>query len=99
MSVIRYYSNCFFKVFARAIHALGRIGIDIFLQATKDGLSLRTVNAVSSAFANLTFMPQFFDEFHLTDSEDQLANTCKLSLKSCLGVFRNMKQVDTQFEG
>lgn len=80
-------------VLARAVNSFARIGNEIFLEASGNGLSIRTVNSTKSAFAMILFQPAFFTEFNIADSEDILANMCKLSLKSLLGVFKNMRLV------
>lgn len=82
-----------FSVLARAIQSFARIGDEMLLESNIDGLTLRTTNLSTSAFAIFTFKPNFFYEFVVSDSNDVEANSCKLLLKTCLGAFRNMKQV------
>lgn len=80
-------------VLARAIQSFARIGSELFIAANVDGLSLRTANLTKSAFAMILFYPDFFLDYNVRRDDDPLENQCKLSMKSCLGVFRNMKQV------
>lgn len=83
------------SVLAKAIHSFARIGNYLFMEATSKGLSLRTVNSTKSAFAMILFKVDFFINFIVKSSDDPFDNRCKLLMKSCLGVFRNMKQVNS----
>lgn len=93
----------FLVVLAKAIHCLSRIGHDLYVDATtSEGLTLRTVNKASSAFGQIKFNPIFFSSFEVSppgvhdDDLDRLnENKCKLAMRSCLSVFRNMKSVIT----
>lgn len=81
------------SVLAKVIHSFARIGIELYVKADAlSGLSLRTVNMTKSAFASINFNLDFFSSF-VAKSKNPDDNQCKLSMKSCLGVFRNMKQV------
>lgn len=72
-----------------------RIGPDLFIEATSNGMSLRTTNKSKSAYAIITFHTSFFIDYQITepDDNDEYANKCKISMKSCVNIFRNMKQV------
>ncbi|XP_076344819.1 cell cycle checkpoint control protein Rad9 isoform X3 [Tachypleus tridentatus] len=48
------------KVFGRAIHALAKIGEDIYIEPEKAGLFLQTVNSARSAYACFCLSPHFF---------------------------------------
>ena len=88
-----FLSYLFVLVLAKAIHSFARIGIELYVEAdARSGLSLRTVNMTKSAFAAIVFNLDFFSSF-VVKSKNPEENQCKLSMKSCLGVFRNMKQV------
>lgn len=80
-------------VLAKAIHSFARIGTELFLEATSTGLTLQTINLTKTSFATISFNSDFFSSFSAKSSGDPTENQCKLALKSCLGVFRNMKQV------
>lgn len=87
-----------FLVLTKAIHSFSRIGSELFIEAHQNGLSLRTVNNARSAFSIITFSPEFFTEYHSTTIADnpddiEFENKCKVSIKSCLDVLKNMKQV------
>lgn len=69
-------------------------------------MSVKTVNKTKSAFVLMLFQPDFFVNYQLsqrpTDPDDEAANEydnkCKLSFKSCLHAFRNMRQVGAELE-
>lgn len=83
-------------VLAKAIHSFSRIGCELYLEVdSHSGLSLRTVNMTKSAFASISFNQDFFSSFSVK-SKNIEDNQCKLSMKSCVGVFRNMKQVSDE---
>lgn len=84
---------CLDLVLAKAIHSFARIGCELYVEAdAHSGLSLRTVNMTKSAFSSILFNLDFFLSF-VVKSKTADDNQCKLSMKSCVGVFRNMKQV------
>lgn len=84
------------------MHSFARIGSDLFIEAQPHGLSIRTVNRTKSAFAMILFHRDFFTSYDMsvdnnhaaTDDVDDFANKCKISAKSCLNVFKNMRQVE-----
>lgn len=57
---------------------------------------MSTVNASKSAFAVIKFDRNFFVSFTVNEENSaQYENQCKLTIKSCLGAFRNMKHVES----
>ncbi len=87
------------KVLGRAVHCLGRIGEDLYLEPQSDGLALRTMNSARSAFTSFLFCPQFFTSYSQTtkrdergegDDEGKNAN-CKLPLKVSPPPFRDLR--------
>lgn len=83
------------RVLAKAIHSFARIGYELFLDATEDGLSIRTVSQAKSAFALIKFPPDFFEEYDVdTDGDDEFENKCKISVKATIGIFKSMEQVE-----
>lgn len=97
-------------VLAKAVHSFARIGNELFLEAQTDGLSIRTVNRTKSAFAMILFNQDFFSNYDMTPTAPPAAdametdastvvdsgfdNKCKVSVKSLLSVFKNMRQVE-----
>ncbi|KAG7332317.1 hypothetical protein KOW79_004151 [Hemibagrus wyckioides] len=80
------------KVFGKAVHALSRIGEDIWLDPLEKGLAVRTVNKTHSAYACFLFSPMFFQHYTSTSDQgqDNKSAKCKVSLKSVLPLFRSI---------
>ncbi|XP_067014883.1 cell cycle checkpoint control protein RAD9A [Anabrus simplex] len=93
------------KVLARAIHALSRIGDELYVEPEADKISFRSVNSSRSAYASFTFGKPFFAYYRsdvvegpqipASQEEDM---KCKISMKSCLPVFRSPNTLDKQVE-
>ncbi|KAK7145526.1 hypothetical protein R3I93_013301 [Phoxinus phoxinus] len=78
------------KVFGKAVHALSRIGEEIWLDPLEEGLAVRTVNSSQSAYACFFFTPLFFQKY-IPDPDtrkDSDAVKCKLNIKCVLPLFR-----------
>ncbi|XP_040010404.1 cell cycle checkpoint control protein RAD9B isoform X2 [Xiphias gladius] len=71
------------KAFGKAIHALSRIGEELWLDPMVKGLALRSVNAAQSAYTCFLFSPLFFQHYSLGSGSEQGNETikCKLVLK------------------
>ncbi|XP_076859576.1 cell cycle checkpoint control protein RAD9B isoform X2 [Brachyhypopomus gauderio] len=84
------------KVFAKAIHALSRIGDEIWLDPLEKGLAVRSVNTAHSGYACFLFSPMFFQHYtpNLEQLQDNKTAKCKLSLKSVLPLFRSVATID-----
>ncbi|XP_026766560.2 cell cycle checkpoint control protein RAD9B isoform X2 [Pangasianodon hypophthalmus] len=84
------------KVFGKTVHALSRIGEEMWLDPLEKGLAVRTVNKAHSAYACFLFSPLFFQ--HYTSTSDQLQDNksakCKISLKSVLPLFRSITTLE-----
>uniref|UniRef100_A0A9J8DF72 RAD9 checkpoint clamp component B n=1 Tax=Cyprinus carpio carpio TaxID=630221 RepID=A0A9J8DF72_CYPCA len=77
-------------VFGKAVHALSRIGDEIWLDPLEKGLAVRTVNSSQSAYACFCFTPLFFQQY-IPDPDirkDCEAVKCKLNMKCVLPLFR-----------
>lgn len=69
---------------------------DLFIEAQSKGLSLRGVNSSKTAYASMLFHPDFFHEYDIearAAATDDFHNKCKVSMKSFLGVFKNVHHV------
>lgn len=91
------------KVFGRAIHALSKIGEELYIEPLAHGLALRTVNSSRSAYACFLFSPTFFQHYDdgtppISDQESDDAIRCKIAIKSCLTVFKSMSNVEKTVE-
>ncbi|ALC45708.1 Rad9 [Drosophila busckii] len=79
------------RIIAKAIQSLSKVGKELFIEADSDGLQMRTINSTQSAMGSMRFHRSMFNTFYLPPGGDC---TCKITMKACLGVFRNMKQVE-----
>ncbi|KAK3535991.1 hypothetical protein QTP70_023740 [Hemibagrus guttatus] len=83
------------KVLAKAIHSLSRIGEELYLEPTEDGLTLRAVNSSRSAFACFLMSPLFFQRFQYPPDQ---AFRCKMPIKSIQTVFRSLSSLERSVE-
>ncbi|XP_059192251.1 cell cycle checkpoint control protein RAD9B isoform X2 [Centropristis striata] len=71
------------KAFGKALHALARIGDELWLDPMVRGLALRSVNSTHSAYACFLFSPLFFQRYSLglVSEQDSATIKCKLVMK------------------
>ncbi|XP_076344818.1 cell cycle checkpoint control protein Rad9 isoform X2 [Tachypleus tridentatus] len=77
------------KVFGRAIHALAKIGEDIYIEPEKAGLFLQTVNSARSAYACFCLSPHFFAIY-----EEGCGIKWKVAMKSCMMAFKSLTSLE-----
>uniref|UniRef100_A0A3B3ZIS1 Cell cycle checkpoint control protein RAD9A n=1 Tax=Periophthalmus magnuspinnatus TaxID=409849 RepID=A0A3B3ZIS1_9GOBI len=77
--------NCV-KAFGRAIHALARLGDELWLDPMAKGLALRSVNSAHSAYSCFFFSSLFFHQYNTDKGSEPIK--CKLHSKSILPLFR-----------
>lgn len=82
----------------KAIHALAKIGDELYLQASVDQLTIRTVNLSKTVFAVYKFLPPFFTHYTVANAnaEDTEELKCKMPMKGILGVFKSPVQMEKQ---
>ncbi|XP_028269959.1 cell cycle checkpoint control protein RAD9B [Parambassis ranga] len=87
--------NCV-KAFGKAIHALSRIGDELWLDPTATGLALRAVNSSRSAYCCFLFSPLFFHQYSLASGPELGGESlkCKLLMKSVLPLFRCLTSIE-----
>uniref|UniRef100_A0A3B3IEI1 RAD9 checkpoint clamp component B n=1 Tax=Oryzias latipes TaxID=8090 RepID=A0A3B3IEI1_ORYLA len=80
-------------VFGRAVHALSRVGDELWLDPTVKGLALRSVNSAQSAYACFIFSPLFFQQYSFMGCvPKQSSKTSLLPLFRCLtSIERNVE--------
>ncbi|XP_074526268.1 cell cycle checkpoint control protein RAD9B [Halichoeres trimaculatus] len=90
----------FVKAFGKAVHALARIGDELWLDPMVKGLALRSVNSAHSAYACFLFSPLFFLNYNLKSASEQGSTPvkCKLTMKSVLPLFRCLASVERNVE-
>jgi hypothetical protein len=77
------------SVLARAIHALCRIGDELYVEPEPAKISFRAVSVSKSAYASFTFFESFFSYYNYEQQWSQEEDvTCKVSMKvrKCLDV-------------
>eukprot|EP00794_Sanderia_malayensis_P014066 gene14067-15532_t len=92
-------SKFFIQVFGRSIHSLSKIGDELYIEATTNGLALRTVNSARSAFGCFLYNESFFCEYFIEptdykDDDNEQVLKWKIPMKSCLGVFKSLNTID-----
>jgi len=83
------------RTLAASFQALARHGKDVVIEGCATSLALRCINDGKSAFAQYLFNAAFFEalvchEFFLSPE----GHAAKVSLKTCLNVFRTLRQIE-----
>ncbi|XP_076674271.1 cell cycle checkpoint control protein Rad9 isoform X1 [Andrena cerasifolii] len=86
------------KILAKAIHALARIGDEMYIEPQKSTLLFRTVNMNSSAYADFTFFENYFSYYVYGNLQENDALKCKISMRSAMAVFKATNLIDKQVE-
>ncbi|XP_037092444.1 LOW QUALITY PROTEIN: cell cycle checkpoint control protein RAD9A-like [Pollicipes pollicipes] len=86
------------KVLGRAVHALARIGDELYVDPDPDVVSLRTVNSSRSAYASVALQRPFFAQYAAGAAAGQEAVKCKVALKACLSAFRSLASLEKTVE-
>ncbi|XP_035724814.1 cell cycle checkpoint control protein RAD9A-like isoform X1 [Vespa mandarinia] len=86
------------KIVAKAIHALAKIGDEMYVQPQPNSLSFRAINMANSAYADFTFFENYFSYYVFDDLEEDDALKCKISMRSAMTVFKTPNMIDKQVE-
>lgn len=86
-----------FLVMGRAIHALAKIGDELYMQASNNELTFRTVNMAKTSFSVYKFLLPFFTSYTIKIEESSQTDIkCKIPMKAILGVFKSPQQMEKQ---
>ncbi|XP_014253990.1 cell cycle checkpoint control protein RAD9A [Cimex lectularius] len=84
------------KILARAFHSLSKIGDEMFIEPSENELVFRTTNMAQSACAEFRIWRSFFSSYIF--NENDLEAKCKITMKSCLSVFKHTHSMEKQVE-
>jgi len=76
------------SVFSKMIVCLSRIGEDLFVEAADGKLIFRALHQTRSAYFCFAYHKTFFERYELQEGHANFR--CKILLKSCLAVFKNI---------
>eukprot|EP01097_Dermamoeba_algensis_P012152 TRINITY_DN997_c0_g1_i2.p1 TRINITY_DN997_c0_g1~~TRINITY_DN997_c0_g1_i2.p1 ORF type:complete len:434 (-),score=102.74 TRINITY_DN997_c0_g1_i2:1587-2888(-) len=79
------------RLFAKMVSCVAKIGEDLFLEATEEKVTIRTLNDSRSAFVAFHFAPSFFEEYQLPP---EAVYHCQVQAKSFQAVFRSILSVE-----
>ncbi|VDM08652.1 unnamed protein product [Wuchereria bancrofti] len=80
-----------FKIFARAILALNRVGNELYMEPSDFGLVLRSLSCSKSAFGTFMFSKSFFSECDVLRLDPNAYNVCRIPMKCALSAFKCVK--------
>ncbi|MFH4973712.1 hypothetical protein AB6A40_000421 [Gnathostoma spinigerum] len=83
-----------YKIFARAVLTLNRIGEELYLEPNSAGLILRSINCTKSAYGTFLFCPTFFTVCDVDRINNSDFNLCRISMRCALAAFKCSKSVD-----
>lgn len=87
------------KTTGKVIQCLAKIGEEIYLEPSVDGLNIRTINLSRSAYAQFTLQPLFFSSIEQDDvSEGGGGENCKVMVRSLLLAFRSLSTLEKTVE-
>ncbi|XP_012878641.1 PREDICTED: cell cycle checkpoint control protein RAD9B [Dipodomys ordii] len=94
------------KVFGKTIQALARLSNELWLDPSKQGLVLRSINSSCSAYGYALFSPVFFEQYQWSTSETMNHDDIPLTLnfkftmqvKSLLPIFKCLNFLERNVE-
>lgn len=83
---------------ARAIHALSKIGDEIYVQPQEKSLSFRAVSSSNSAYSDFTFRDTYFSYYNYGDLNEEDVLKCKVPMRGAIAVFKTPSLMDKLIE-
>ncbi|KAM4827572.1 cell cycle checkpoint control protein RAD9B isoform 2-T2 [Thomomys bottae] len=91
-------------VFGKAIQTLARVSNELWLDPSKEGLVLRTMNSSSSAYGSVLFSSVFFEQYQwstsgtMNNNDIPLSLNCKFTMQSVLPIFKCLNFLERNVE-
>ncbi|XP_045134586.1 cell cycle checkpoint control protein RAD9A-like isoform X1 [Portunus trituberculatus] len=87
------------KDFGRAIHALAKVGEELYIEPNQSGVSFRTISSSRSAFFSYNFGNSFFTFYDSglggqTPTSGEDAFRCKVAMKAVLNIFKGIHNLE-----
>lgn len=82
------------KFFSTVLRFMARIGNELYIEATKNGLVLRTLNSSGTCYSSVFFLEHFFVGYQTTGDEYE-DNNCRIAMRAILNVLKNYKTVSS----
>lgn len=86
-------SSSLLPVLARAVNSFSKIGNELYIEATRGGLELKTINSSNTAYAAVLFKDGFFSSYRQGANDTPEENCCKISMKPILTIFKGLSKV------
>ncbi|XP_052869125.1 cell cycle checkpoint control protein RAD9A [Anopheles cruzii] len=84
------------KLLARTVNSFSKVGNELYLDATPDGLELKTVNSTNTAYAAALFERDFFLSYsNATGTGTPDDYCCKVSVRPLLRIFKNITKIQS----
>lgn len=74
-----------FLVFAKALHALAKVGDNLYIEASDSNLTFVSLNLRKTICVKYTFFDSFFSSYEVTDNQEV---SCKIQMKTLLPLFK-----------
>lgn len=79
-----FFFNICFSVFAKALHALAKVGDNLYIEASETVLSFVSLNLRKTICVKYSFLDNFFSCYEV-DGQDV---KCKIQMKTLIPLFR-----------
>ncbi|KAK8400054.1 hypothetical protein O3P69_003028 [Scylla paramamosain] len=87
------------KDFGRAIHALAKVGEELYIEPSQSGVSFRTISSSRSAYFSYNFGNSFFTFYDSglggqTPASGEDTFRCKVAMKAVLNIFKGIHNLE-----
>lgn len=81
------------KSFTRALRHLVRVSTELYIEATKETLFLRSVNQGKTIYFEIGFSDVFFVSYQTAPDDDFEGNNCLIYIRQLLQALKNINNV------